>query len=87
MLHARVDDGTLETFQGPAQRPDATMTITEDRLAAVTGRGQTLSGAITAGAATTTGDPEALRRLPGRLRLPPRSDRAGPDPRAPAPAR
>ncbi|MFE7511444.1 alkyl sulfatase C-terminal domain-containing protein [Streptomyces sp. NPDC057540] len=75
VLHARVDDGTLETVHGPARRPDATITITEDELAAVISRRQTLSGAITAGTATVTGDPEALRRLPGLFRLLPQSRR------------
>ncbi|WP_318212259.1 helix-turn-helix domain-containing protein [Streptomyces sp. SJL17-1] len=74
VLHARVDDGTVETIHGPAQYPDATITITEEAFAAVTARRLTLSGAIEAGAAAAKGDEEALRRLPGLFRLPaPRS--------------
>jgi DNA-binding HxlR family transcriptional regulator len=74
VLHARVDDGTVETVHGPAQYPDATITMTEEVFVAVTARKLTLSDAIGAATAAVTGDEEALRRLPGLFRLPaPRS--------------
>ncbi|WP_019890685.1 winged helix-turn-helix transcriptional regulator [Streptomyces purpureus] len=74
ILHARVDDGTVETVHGPAQYPDARITITEEAFVGVTARRLTFSDAIEAGAATATGDGEALRRLPSLFQLPaPRS--------------
>ncbi|MGW8359992.1 winged helix-turn-helix transcriptional regulator [Streptomyces wedmorensis] len=75
VLHARVDDGTVETIHGPARHPDATITITEEAFAEVTARTLTFSDAIEAGTAAATGDAEALRRLPVLFRLPARRPR------------
>ncbi|MFF8835672.1 winged helix-turn-helix transcriptional regulator [Streptomyces sp. NPDC015130] len=75
VLHARVDDGTVETVHGPAQYPDVRITMTEEAFVGVTSRRFTLSDAIQAGTATTTGDAEALRRLTGLFRLPARAAR------------
>lgn len=78
VLHARIDGGTIETRHGPAQYPDATVTIGEDVLLGITGRTRTLAAALESGDASASGDPEALRRLGGLFRLPsPRSRPAG----------
>ncbi|MFE2236501.1 winged helix-turn-helix transcriptional regulator [Streptomyces sp. JL2001] len=74
VFHARIDDGTIEALHGPAQHPDATIAMSEDVFIGVTGQKQTLAEAIATGAATASGDTEALRRLNGLFRLPsPRS--------------
>ena len=70
-FHARVDDGTIETLHGPAQHPDATITIGKDTLLRITGHDLTLTKAIESGAASASGDSEALRRLRTLFRLPP----------------
>lgn len=70
-FHARVDDGTIETLHGPAQHPDATITISEDAFLRLTGQEITLAEALADGAASVTGDSEALRRLSTLFRLPP----------------
>ncbi|MFI1979667.1 MULTISPECIES: alkyl sulfatase C-terminal domain-containing protein [Streptomyces] len=78
VLHARVDDGTVETIHGPAQHPDVTITITEEAFVEVTARTLTFSDAIDAieaGTAAATGDAEALRRPPVLFRLPARRSR------------
>jgi len=70
-FHARIDDGTIETRHGPAQNPDATITISEDAFLHLTDHSLTLTEAIEGGAASAFGDGEALRRLRGLFRLPP----------------
>ncbi|GGT73295.1 winged helix-turn-helix transcriptional regulator [Actinomadura citrea] len=78
VFHARVDDGTIEALHGPAQRPDATITISEEAFLGITGGGHSLARAIEEGAASASGDEEALRRLRDVFRLPtPRPRRAG----------
>lgn len=77
VFHARVDDGTVETLHGPAQHPDATITVDEDALVRLTSQGLAFSDALASGEATATGDEEALRRLEGLFNLPgPRERRA-----------
>ncbi|GAB1511457.1 winged helix-turn-helix transcriptional regulator [Actinophytocola sp. KF-1] len=74
VFHARVDDGTLEALHGPAQHPDATITIGEAAFLRLTSAGLAFSDALAGGEATATGDAEALRRLAGLFSLPsPRS--------------
>ncbi|MFB4312023.1 winged helix-turn-helix transcriptional regulator [Actinomadura sp. GTD37] len=75
VFYARIDDGTIEAQHGPAQHPDATITISEDALAALTGQGGTFAEALASGAAEASGDAEALRRLNGLFRLPPARSR------------
>ncbi|MEU7072324.1 winged helix-turn-helix transcriptional regulator [Streptomyces narbonensis] len=74
VLHARVDDGTVDTVHGPAQYPDVKITMTEAVFVEVTACRLTLSDAIEAGTAAATGDGEALRRLPDLFQLPARAD-------------
>lgn len=78
VFHARVDDGTIEALHGPAQHPDATITIEEDAFVALTGQGGTFEEAIATGAASASGDAAALRRLKGLFRLPPARPRTSP---------
>lgn len=71
VFHARIDDGTIEALHGPAQHPDATITISEEAFVGLTGRDFTLAEAIESRAASASGDREALRRLEELFRLPP----------------
>jgi DNA-binding HxlR family transcriptional regulator len=70
VFHARIDAGTIEAHHGPAQHPDATITISEEALVGLTSTGGGLTEAIRSGAASASGDPKALRRLQGLFRLP-----------------
>ncbi|WP_316776925.1 alkyl sulfatase C-terminal domain-containing protein [Streptomyces sasae] len=65
VFHARIDDGTVEAVHGPAQYPDATVTIGEEAFLRLTGQGLTFTEAIETGEASADGDEEALRRLRG----------------------
>jgi DNA-binding HxlR family transcriptional regulator len=78
VFHARIDDGTIEALHGPAQHPDATITISEDAFLELTSAGLGFSDAIRSGAASASGDTEALRRLSGLFRLPPPQSRPAP---------
>ncbi|GIE84996.1 winged helix-turn-helix transcriptional regulator [Actinoplanes regularis] len=69
-FHARIGDGLIETVHGPAQHPDATITISDDAFLRITGHELTLTEAIESGAASAAGDGEALRRLGTLFRLP-----------------
>ncbi|MFJ8028487.1 alkyl sulfatase C-terminal domain-containing protein [Streptomyces sp. NPDC096311] len=71
LFHARIDDGAIEALHGPAQHPDATITISQEAFLRLTGQSLTLAEAIENGAASVSGDGEALRRLRGLFRLPP----------------
>jgi DNA-binding HxlR family transcriptional regulator len=70
-FHVRIDDGTIEALHGPAQNPDATITITTDTFLRMIGQRLTFTEAIESGAASASGDRKALRRLTGLFRLPP----------------
>ncbi|MGW5129053.1 winged helix-turn-helix transcriptional regulator [Streptomyces sp. NPDC004069] len=70
-FHARIDDGTIEALHGPAQHPDATVTISQDAFLRLTGQDLTFAEAIESGVASASGDSEALRSLRGLFRLPP----------------
>ncbi len=69
-FHVRIDDGTIEALHGPAQKPDATITLCKDAFLRMTGQGLTFTEAVKSGAASAAGDGEALRRLSGLFRLP-----------------
>lgn len=75
VFHTRVDDGTIEALHGPAQHPDATITISEDAFVDVTGQRLTLAEAIKTGVASASGDRLALRRLTKLFPLPPARER------------
>jgi DNA-binding HxlR family transcriptional regulator len=76
-FHARINDGTIEALHGPAQNPDATITISKDAFLRIAGQGLTFTKAIQSRAASASGDGEALRRLKGLFRLPPQRTRNG----------
>lgn len=71
VFHARIDDGTIEALHGPAQHPDATVTISEEAFVSLTGQGLTFADAIESGAASASGDSEALHGLKDLFPLPP----------------
>ncbi|MEV6390588.1 winged helix-turn-helix transcriptional regulator [Nocardia xishanensis] len=71
VFHARIHDGTIETLHGPAQHPDATITIGAASFLRLTGHDLTLAEAMESGEASVAGDSEALRRLRSLFRLPP----------------
>ncbi|WP_433729840.1 winged helix-turn-helix transcriptional regulator [Nocardia sp. CA-129566] len=75
IFHARIDDQTIETLHGPAQHPDAIITISEPEFLRATSQGHTFAEAIETGVASATGDDQALRRIKGLFRLPPPSAR------------
>lgn len=70
IFHARIDDGAIETVHGPAQHPDVIITIGGEALRDLAAGRSTLAEAIDNGAAATSGDRQALRRLPQLFRLP-----------------
>ncbi|MFJ1706464.1 winged helix-turn-helix transcriptional regulator [Kitasatospora sp. NPDC088346] len=76
-FHTRIDDGTIEALHGPAQYPDATITMNEETFLGLTAQDRTLAQAIETGAASVSGDAEALRRLKALFRLPAPSARTG----------
>ncbi|MEQ0558901.1 winged helix-turn-helix transcriptional regulator [Amycolatopsis sp. NEAU-NG30] len=75
VFHARVHDGTIETVHGPAQHPDATISIDEATFVRVTARELSLAEAIETGAASASGDKTVLRALNRLFRLPPPRER------------
>lgn len=83
VFHARIDDETIETLHGPAQHPDAIITMSEAAFLRLTSQTLTLAEAIETGAASASGDGETLRRLKGLFRLPsPRTRKAAEQGRA-----
>ncbi|MBO8192881.1 transcriptional regulator [Streptomyces oryzae] len=71
LFHVRVDDGTIEALHGPAQYPDATITISQQAFLRLIGQRRTFAEVVDTGDASASGDSEALRRLRGLFRLPP----------------
>ncbi|WP_040783401.1 winged helix-turn-helix transcriptional regulator [Nocardia pneumoniae] len=71
VFHARIHDETIEAQHGPAQHPDATITIGTAAFLRLTGQGLTLAEAVESGEASAVGDSEALRRLRTLFRMPP----------------
>lgn len=55
--------GPSRRCTGPAQHPDATITTSQEAFLGPTGQGLTFADAIETGAASASGDGEALRRL------------------------
>ncbi|MDL4770675.1 MULTISPECIES: winged helix-turn-helix transcriptional regulator [Thermomonosporaceae] len=74
-FHARVDDGEIETVYGPAQHPDVVITLSADAFRELASGHLRLGTALESGAATATGDRDALRRLGDLFRLPARRTR------------
>ncbi|MEO3884487.1 winged helix-turn-helix transcriptional regulator [Nonomuraea sp. B5E05] len=70
VFHARVEDGSIETVHGPAQHPDVTLTIGGEVFRDLAAGRSSLAEAINTGAASASGDHQALRRLHRLFRLP-----------------
>ncbi|MBW8481887.1 winged helix-turn-helix transcriptional regulator [Actinomadura parmotrematis] len=70
VFHADIADGTVRMLHGPAQRPDASVTMGEDALIAIASGRSSLGAAIGAGDATVSGSTEAIRRLGELFRFP-----------------
>ncbi|GAB3450834.1 winged helix-turn-helix transcriptional regulator [Actinophytocola sediminis] len=68
VFHARIDDGTIEARHGPAQHPDATVTLSQAAFLRLTSESRPVGEVLDD--ATATGDREALRRLRTLFRLP-----------------
>jgi DNA-binding HxlR family transcriptional regulator len=70
VFHARVDDGSIETAYGPAQRPDAVIECDDEVFLGVSTGRLSLTEAIMDGTASASGDRQALRRLHTLFRWP-----------------
>lgn len=75
VFHVRIDDGTVQVLQGPAQRPDAIISMDPDSFLGLMDPGVTLATLVKSGAASAEGDPDALRKFPILFRLPDRQKR------------
>jgi DNA-binding HxlR family transcriptional regulator len=62
MLHARIDEGTIEVRRGAAAAPDLVFITDTRTLRKILSAQSTLTDAVAAGKARTEGDPSALRR-------------------------
>ena len=61
-------------MHGPAQRPDASIAMSEDVLIAMASGRSSMRAAVEDGGAAVSGDPDAVRRLPDLFHIPvPRS--------------
>ncbi|GAA0568951.1 winged helix-turn-helix transcriptional regulator [Actinomadura livida] len=69
-LQARVDDGTIEMSHGPAQPPDAVITMDEQAFLALAAGRTTLAELIGDGMATASGDRDVMAKLGDLFRLP-----------------
>jgi DNA-binding HxlR family transcriptional regulator len=70
VFHVRVADSTVEAEHGPAQLPDATLTMAEDVLVGLAEGRTTLGEAIEDKAVVVSGDRQALRLLRTLFRRP-----------------
>ncbi|WP_433174646.1 winged helix-turn-helix transcriptional regulator [Actinoallomurus sp. CA-150999] len=77
VFHADVDDGTIATLHGPAQRPDAVIEADEDLFADIASGRTDLAAGLKDGRAVASGDPDLLRRLEDLFVRPPARDRPG----------
>lgn len=63
VFHADIDDGTIATLHGPAQRPDVIIDADEDLFAEIASGRKDLAAGLRDGSAVATGDSDLLRRL------------------------
>jgi DNA-binding HxlR family transcriptional regulator len=75
VFHACVAGGTIRTFHGPAPHPDATIALPEPAMLELAAGRLTFASAIENGAASASGDRQAIRRLTRIFRAPPARDR------------
>lgn len=75
VFHVRVDDGEVDAAHGPAQHPDVVVETSEDVFADLADGRSGLADKIAAGAATASGDQDALRLLGTLFRRPSPAER------------
>ncbi|MCC8250969.1 winged helix-turn-helix transcriptional regulator [Saccharothrix luteola] len=75
VFHVRVDDGEVDAGHGPAGRPDAVVETDEDVFASLADGRSSLADKIASGAASASGDQDALRRLGTLFRRPSPAER------------
>jgi DNA-binding HxlR family transcriptional regulator len=78
VFHARVDDGTIESVHGPAQRPDVVLATNATAFGNLTAGRTTLTQLVKSGDAVVTGDRQAVRRMGPLFRRPAAADRVTP---------
>ncbi|GAA4632087.1 winged helix-turn-helix transcriptional regulator [Actinoallomurus vinaceus] len=77
VFHADVDDGTIATLHGPAQRPDVVIEADEGLFADIASGRTDLAAGLNDGSAVASGAPDLLRRLGDLFVRPPAQDRPG----------
>lgn len=70
VFHVRVDDGTIESVHGPAQRPDVVIEATAEAFIALAAGQLSLADAVRAGGTSVSGDQRAARKLRSLFRRP-----------------
>jgi DNA-binding HxlR family transcriptional regulator len=70
VFHVQIDDGTMESTQGPARRPDVTIETDADTFRDLAMGHLNLTEAVRNNAASVSGDRSALRHLRGLFRWP-----------------
>lgn len=70
VFHARIEDGTIESVQGPAQRPDVVVETTAEVFIELAAGRLSLADAVRGGTASVSGDQRAARKLRGLFRRP-----------------
>ena len=75
VFHADVDDGTIATLHGPAQRPDVVIDADEDLFVGIASGRTDLAAGLEDGSAVAAGDPDLLQRLGDLFIRPPAQDR------------
>ncbi|NUT52614.1 MAG: transcriptional regulator [Saccharothrix sp.] len=70
VFHVRVDDGTVDAAHGPATHPDVVVETDEDVFAGLADGRSGLAEKIASGAASASGDRDALRLLGTLFRRP-----------------
>jgi DNA-binding HxlR family transcriptional regulator/putative sterol carrier protein len=75
VFHVRVDDGEVDAAHGPTRDPDVVVETSEDVFADLADGRSSLADKLTSGAATASGDQDALRRLGTLFRRPSPAER------------
>jgi DNA-binding HxlR family transcriptional regulator/putative sterol carrier protein len=75
VLHARIEDGEIDSRYGPAERPDAVITATRDQFAELASGQRRLSDAVAAGSVEVAGDRSAVAEMKRVFHWPSRADR------------
>jgi DNA-binding HxlR family transcriptional regulator/putative sterol carrier protein len=70
VFHARIEDGTIESVHGPAQRPDVVVNTTAEAFIELAAGRLSLAEAVRDGSTSVSGDQRAARKLRGLFRRP-----------------